>query len=353
MISSSKSRRKTPKSLEITFPQYTEIYQSNRVTNSRSGSLSLLQGRIFVCLIKELQSAIKVSMCGKDWKIGELFKSDNPEMISVPLVLKNIAKPRQYHEVYDAVVQLGKAGIQLPSPLGQNYATIATLFPKIHLPQIVNGNSTIYVEIFKTAADLLIRIDQKQGNRPVFYTKYLYEVAMSARNKYTYKLYMLVSSWKSKGGFRINLDSLKRLLGISVKEYQNYREFKKRVLIPVQKDLEFKADCWFNCAASGFEERQQRKVSCLNFKIIIPAEDSARKEKADHVLYLLRTHFSFNDSQLKEAGTILNNIIDMSTFEQVLNKLQDLQQYIFKTNGTNSQVENIQPYVLQSIRNIF
>ena len=352
IMSANKAHRKTHKSLQITLPQYTELYQSNRVTNSRSGSLSLLQGRIFVSLIKELQTVIKFSMSGKDWKLMGQFKSDNPDMICVPLVLKYIAKPRQYHEVYNSVLQLGKAGIQLPSPLGPDYATIATLFPKIHLPKHVNGNTTIYVELFKSAADLLIRIDQKEENRPVFYTKYLYEVAMSARNKYTYKLYMLISSWKSKGGFRITIDSLKQLLGIPGKEYKNYRELKKRVLIPVQKDLEYKADCWFNCATHGFEERQQRRVICLNFKIIIPAEDSIKSEKRDHLLYLLRSHFNFKDLQLKEVSNILNKIIDVSTFNQLLMKLQELQEYIHKTNGTDLQVESISHYVLKSIKNL-
>lgn len=292
-------------------------------------------------------------MTGKDWKLMGQFASDNPDMISVPIALKNIAKPRQYREVYHAVVQLGKAGIQLPSPLGKEYSTIATLFPKIHLPKKVNGTATIYVELFKAAADLLIKIDQKEGNRPVFYTKYLYEVAMSARNKYTYKLYMIISSWKSKGGFRISLDALKQLLGIPQQEYKNYRELKKRVLIPVQKDLEFKADCWFNCAAPSFEERKNRKVSCLNFKIIIPAVDSVRKEKSDHILYLLSTHFAFGTPLLNEAQNFLNTIIDSTSYDLVLLKLQDLREHILKTNGTDSQVESIPHYVLKSLKKIF
>lgn len=95
---------------------------------------------------------------------------------------------------------------------------------------------------------------------------------MKATNKYTYKLYMIISSWKQKGGFKISVEELKTQLGIHPNEYQLYKEFKRRVLVPVQNDLEFRSDCWFNCAKAGFEQRNERKVTYLNFKIMFPQQ---------------------------------------------------------------------------------
>ncbi len=86
----------------------------------------------------------------------------------------NIAEPCQYKEVYEASLQLGKASIQLPSSISKEYYCIATLFPRVEYPKRINGNSIVYVEIFKDAAKKLIEIDRTGNGRPGYFTKYLY-----------------------------------------------------------------------------------------------------------------------------------------------------------------------------------
>ncbi len=243
----------------IILPGCTELYQPNRLTYGRYKSFTLLQSRILITLIKELQEAVLASMNGKDWQTLNIFHSKESNLIRVPIRLKDIAHPRQYNEVYEAAVQLGKASVRLPSSISKEYYCIATLFPRVELPKIIAGNSVMYVEIFKDAARKLIEIDRTGNGRPGYFTRYLYEVAMNATNKYTCKLYMIISSWKQKGGFKISLQELKLQIGISENEYTEYFDFKKRVLLPAQKDLEYKSDCWFNCGVTGFEERDHQK----------------------------------------------------------------------------------------------
>lgn len=210
----------------IILPGCTELYQPNRITNSKYKSFTLLQSRILITLIKELQTAILANMNGKDWKQLNLFPSDDSSLIRVPILLKEIAKPRQYGEVYEAILQLAKTSIQLPS-WNKNYYCIASLFPKVELLKIVYGYSIIYVELFKDAANKLIEIDKTGNGKPGYFTKHLYEVAMNAKNKYTYKLYMIIASWKQKGGFKISVEELKAQFGIPQNEYLLYKEFKR------------------------------------------------------------------------------------------------------------------------------
>lgn len=334
----------------IILPGCTELYQPNRLTYGRYKSFTLLQSRILVTLIKELQEAVLASMNGKDWQTLTIFHSKESNLIRVPIKLRDIAHPRQYKEIYEAALQLGKASVRLPSSISKEYYCIATLFPRVELPKIVGGNSVMYVEIFKDAARKLIEIDRTGNDRPGYFTRYLYEVAMNATNKYTYKLYMIISSWKQKGGFKISVEELKTQLGIPPNEYQLYKEFKRRVLAPAQKDLEFRSDCWFNCSVPGFETRNERKVNYLNFKIIVPAPEHIIKEKTDHIKYLLRTHFSFTETDLKELNNVFLQLMDNASFERMLLKLQDLRVFIHKTKGTEKQIHCIARYVITALR---
>lgn len=339
-----KAHRKN--NIEISLSDKTTIYQSNRVTHSRSSGLTLLQARIFVCLIKELQEAIIASMNGKNWQQLDLFQSENAGMIRVAIPLKLIAKPRQYAEVYQSAIQLAKASILLPSTISKEYFSVATLFPKVDLPKRVNGASLMYVELYKATANLLIEIDKTGNGKPGYFTKYLFEVAMRARNKYTYKIYMIISSWRTKGIFTISIEDLKRQLGIGTSEYQQYKEFKKRVLIPVKKELENKSDTWFAFA----ECRQGRKVVALQFRIITPPSEQVSKERVDHIKYLLTTHLGFTPTHIKAIEPFHILMSDQFIYQGTLQKIQDLNTKIFHTPSTG-KITNKANYALASLMN--
>jgi len=67
---------------------------------------------------------------------------------------------------------------------------------------------------------------QNQG-----FTKYLKEVVMKAQNKYTIKIYLLISSWKSKGGFFMSMEEFREYLMIKNK-YKYFKDLLKRVIRP-------------------------------------------------------------------------------------------------------------------------
>jgi hypothetical protein len=310
-----------------------------------------MQSRILITLIKELQDAVLASMNGKDWQALPVYFSKEHNMVRVAIRLKDIAHPRQYKEVYEAALDLGTASIKLPSSISKEYFCIATLLPRVELPKVINGNSIMYVELFRDAARKLIEIDRTSNDRPGYFTRYLYEVAMSAKNKYTYKLYMIIASWKQKGGFRMSFEELKLQLGIPPGDYAEYKEFKKRVLLPVQKDLEQKSDCWFNCAAAGFEQRENKTLQWLHFKIIVPTPETVIDSRLNHILHLLSTHFYFNEDQTKTISSLLNDTVtNDDRYQSLLQKLMSLKEYIQKVSRTAKPVNSISRYVLTSIK---
>ncbi|HAO07011.1 MAG TPA: hypothetical protein DCQ50_08490 [Chryseobacterium sp.] len=122
--------------------------------------------------------------------------------------------------------------------------------------------------------------------------------------------------------------------------------------MPVQKDLEFKSDCWFNCNIVGFEGRAGRSVTYLNFKIIIPVPAKILKERKEHVLHLLRSHFLFSDLHIKSVNSLLDSVNNNETFQFILLKLQELKQYITTRRGTPKEVSNIPNYVLTVLKKL-
>lgn len=347
----SKSVRTVKRKTEIILPgTTTTIYQSNRVTNGRYGGFTLIQGKIFVGIMRQLQEAIKKEMEGKDWKQLEIFSNPDKDMIKIGIPLNDIGRNYQYKEIYAAADEMMSIRVKM-KPL-EGYESVATLISKADIPTIINGKSTLYLYIIKDVAEQLIVVDRNlKSGTPMQYTKYLYEVALAARNKYTYKLYWIISSWKEKGGFRISYEKLREQLGISNDtdinhkyiDYPEYADFKRRILKPVQTDLENKADCWFNCAERGFEERTGKKVAWLNFKVITPEIESVRSAKIEHYRNILKIHASFKDEQFDQIRYLFSEEVDSSI---VGAKILELISYVKENIKT---INMPQAYIIKSL----
>jgi hypothetical protein len=337
---------------EIVLPGQTEIYQSNRITNGKFKGFTLIQSRVLVYILKQLQEAIKYDMSNKDWKQLDIFNQD-ARTAKIVIKLKEISKPNQYSEVFSAIEQIMKLSIHIKSTMGNDYEKITNLLDTVETPKKANGESIVIVEIKHEVAKKLIEIDKNIHGQPSHFTKFLYEVAMAASNKYTVKLYMIISSWKSKGGFKTSYKELREKLGISEEEYTEYTDFKRRVLVPIQKDLEKKSDCWFNCKEHGFEVREGKKVVSLSFKIIVPEMVEEVRMRADNIRSMLRLHFKFNDSHIKGLSFILGDTLTKERVNRINAKIIEISEHIRDVRGTKDQVLDIASFMLKSLLNEF
>lgn len=337
--------------VEITLPETsTPIYQSNRVTDSR-GELTLMQLRLFLNIMKIFQEPIRNGMDGKDWMQLPLFSEQrNPDYIEIPISLSEITDPRQYKALYEAALDLQSRKYFIPSELRQGFFDSVVLFTNVSAPIKIKGASTIFVTMNKPLAEYLIRIDRDDKGRAIKYTKYLYEVAIQASSKYTVQLYIKISSWKKKGGFRIKLDDLRQELGLAPDEYPNFADFKKRILIPAQNELEKKADCWFYCDAKGFEVKEGRKVVALNFKIVTPELEDQKNDTKDYVINLLKSGFGYQTDDLRPLEPLFRAEIQRA---DIFAKLMELSQHIKEKAANNDPVNDVPAYVTKSLLNEF
>lgn len=83
------------------------------------------------------------------------------------------------------------------------------------------------VEIEKEVAKRLMETEKNERGIPINYTRLAYEIIMRSKNKYTPRIYEMISSWKKKGGFVIALDEFRSPLMLGDK-YTTYQRSKSK-----------------------------------------------------------------------------------------------------------------------------
>ena len=77
------------------------------------------------------------------------------------------------------------------------------------------------------------------------FTRYSLETAHAIKRKSTLRLYWLVCSWRSRGGFQLPADDLRYLLGLGP-AYQRADNIVTHILEPAREELEALQETWFS-----------------------------------------------------------------------------------------------------------
>lgn len=77
------------------------------------------------------------------------------------------------------------------------------------------------------------------------FTRYSLETAHAIKRKSTLRLYWLVCSWRSRGGFQLPADDLRYLLGLGP-AYQRADNIVTHILEPAREELEVLQETWFS-----------------------------------------------------------------------------------------------------------
>lgn len=326
----------------IVLPELREyIIQPNRITTAIS-DYTLYQERVFTAIVYHLQEPIKKSFKGENYKQLDMFGHD---MVYLDIPLGEISKPREYGKVKDAIREMStmRISIRYKDSQGKDKEQVGGLFIA-DMPDKANWKGSIRIKIDPLVADLIVRIDKNARGQGIHYTRFAYQIAQGVRSKFGAKIYKLISSWKSKGGFYITKDELYELLGLTGK-YERYADFKRRVLMPVHEELYEKADCWFNCKAKDFEMRKGNEVVGFNFKVITPEFLEDSDKKVEQIINLLVNHFKCNDTDIAEISHIFEP--EVFNYSLVVNKIMEL------SDKVDHSVKQKNRYVITSLLNAF
>ena len=317
-------------------------FQPNRITDSIY-DYSLIQEKLFNTVIFQLQDSIKISYRNEDYQQLTIWKNiDTENQINIKIPLRDITKPNHYDSVKVALKKL--ASIVVEIPVKNNKLRITGLLTA-EIPEIPDYNSTIDIFIQRSVAKYLVEIDKDAYGKPIQWTYFMYQIAQSATNKYTSRIYKKLCSWKQKGGFTISLVEFRQWLNLGDK-YDRFSNIKKAILIPVQNDLTGKADVWFNCNDKNFVTKNGNVVTHLNFKVITPELLESEEKLKDHVFFLLKTHFSFETRHIDQ----IMPIFDHATPSMIIEKISEINEYCI---SHNSKIADKTGYTIKCLLNEF
>lgn len=342
-------KRTVKRKKEVKLPAKTDmVFIPNRITNAKY-NYTLIQEKIFNYVLFSLQDAIKLNMNGGNYQQLELFREINADRVSLTIPISNIAAPNHYAEVRESAENLGKSLIriiQVNPKTGKKEMRSLYLFGAVVTPIDKVRSAVIQIELSKEVARLLVEMDINKMGKPSNYTSFQLQIAINAKNKYTPRIYKLISSWKEKGGFYTPLEEFRDWLELGTK-YQSYAELKRNILVPVQKELEGKALCWFNCKEKSFEKREGKVVIGINWKVITPEFEQESEIRIESIRNLLRVHFGFRNADLEQLESTLIGIEDFGRFNM---RIIEMNNYL-KEN--KSKIANPKAYLIKSIKKEF
>ncbi len=323
----------------------TYIFQPNCLTEANY-HCTLIQERLINAVIFGLQEAIQKRMHGENYIQLSLFEPRNLPFISIEIQLNEIAQPAQYRFVKEAIKKLASIVVELRyrnEVKKENRIRLVGLF-RADIPEEGKRSSTIIIDIDKMVAKKLIEIDLNEQGKPINYTKFIYQIAIKSRIKYTPRIYKLLCSWRKSGQFIMSLDDFRKFLGIE-KKYNFYRDIKRNILLPVQRELiDINADCWFDCEANDFEIRDGNTVTKLFFRVITTKFMEDEEKRKDYIKHILQSYHSFKERDFQQ----IKGVFEHPNMSEVIMKIGYLNDYV-----RNPNIIHKKKYIIDALLNEF
>ena len=328
----------------IKLPKFTIIKQSNAVTMMQA-DYSMMHIRVIIQLIEHLQPIINAEINSSAnfamQNLFEEFKHDTQVIVKIPM--KNFGvNTNHYEQLRTALKELASIPVEFETT--DNSGREMWGF---------SGFFTAYMHKEKYNREVHIKIEKDVIKKVLLplssgYTQFYKEIALSAKNKYTARIYMIISSWKHKGGFAIRLDKFRKILGLQNK-YKIFKDLYRRVIRPAYEDLFEKSDIWFE-VKEVYQNVTDIEPITLNFKVIrgtlTDTEKNTLKMQTDNLKNLWERHLS---ALSKEQITTCLNYVSIDNYRHITEKSIELMQYV----GKNAlKIQGLQNYCYVSLMKI-
>lgn len=164
---------------------------------------------------------------------------------------------RVYDLIREAVISLRKKTITIPHTFNNGKKGKLTTGLFTSYGELDDENrSYIVVELHPKLKPYLLQLREK-------YTQYNIQHLINIKSAHSRRIYKLLKQYQTIGHRTFELEDLKQTLCIAEDEYKRYYDFKKRLILKAQKDLEVHTDLKFE-----FEEfRYGNKVQSIKFYI--------------------------------------------------------------------------------------
>jgi hypothetical protein len=325
--------------------KYKIIRQPYRITMAR-WDFTVTQKRIVTKIISSLQK--EISCIDKGVPLGQLeIFSDPGDSIRLTIALNELVREsNNYANVKSDLKELRKFDVQIVLP-----ATKSKTSKQPEEETILTGLIERAI-LTKYSRDVIIIIHRATAQELVKtsngLTQFAEEVMYLTNNRYTQKLYEMISHWKDKEVFSVTTNEFRIRFSLENK-YPEIKDLIRRVIKPAEIELKEIADVFFVFSTSN----TGRKITKFNFaikhkKTIYEQELGQLKLRNDNI-QLLKMHLKFTEDHINSIADILSrNDIMMS----LRNKIVELYSYIQEVNRQpKNAIRKIPEYVIQSLKN--
>lgn len=173
------------------------------------------------------------------------------------------------------------------------------------------------------------------------YGRYSLCQAMSFKNKYTVRLYWLISSWANRGGFCITLYNMRTLLSVE-ESYQRVDNFYTWVLNVARDELRSKSALYFEY------RRRPSSDGCelITFKIkraLSEEDQKARLNSFRDYIFNFGLSLGLSDSSVMS----IVSSVEPEDYVYACTKLGEIKTYVLQNR---SSIRDVDGYVLGAIR---
>ena len=226
------------------------VTQSNKLVEARY-NLPLAEQRLILIMISRIQPE------DEDFKPYRISVSDLAEFLGVD-------KGSAYRECKKTTENLLKRVVCIEESTG------LLQVGWISSAKYIDGSGVVYLSFDPLLKPHLLQLKCN-------FTSSKLEMLMSFKSQYAMRMYTLLKQYERLQGREIETDLLRDILGLRKDQYTRYNDFKKDILESTQRELEAKADLYFE-----FDEiKYGRRVGAIRFNIITKKPTNTLSDNQD------------------------------------------------------------------------
>jgi len=293
------------------------VVKSNKLIQS-SYTLTLQEARIVLLL------SSMVNRAEDEFKIYRIKAKEFAEFIGI----KN--NKRIYSQLLEVTRRLRKRSLLIKE--GNTVLEVGWLASSKYFL----NEGYVELEFSKNLKPYLLQLKNR-------FTKYQLENVLRLKSSYSIRLYELSKQWLKLKTQKIEIGELRNVLGVDDKKYTLYGDFKRRVLMPAQREINEKTDISLTLT----EIKKGKKVVMIRFKM----KSQVRKNTAASLSPPKIEKIDKPDLYQRLIDYFLINATDALDIIEKYPESRILANLEYVTHHHRSgKIKNIAPYTLKAIK---
>jgi len=303
-----------------------QIIQPNIVTTAKYDYTSM-QKNILYQVVSQLQEKMTADKMNRD-----LFGS---YYLDVPIA--EIAGNKNHTKVYEAAEELigKKFQYNWKKENGKEGRTTSGLVSSVTHEK---NAKHIRINIPEEIVPVLLYIGEG-------FTKYQKTIAITLKSVHAKRMYELCNRWRDLGGFRCSLDEFRDMMSLEDK-YPKLSMLKARVLDAAKKELEERADVYFEYS---LEKKDSRQFNLVTFKIFqrgIEKEQEILRDDKMLVIYNMLS-ISYPNTKNSKAKDLTELIAEHEDSGKIYLRFNALRNELKEGKKKREDLVKLLPHILK------